>query len=513
MMIKKRFSFIVTSMLFASNLYAGGMSDFANGVIQVQDSAGTISTRDRTLLYGGGYTLKVPNIQLVPFSVKAPNIKAGCGGIDMVFGSLGFLDKEQFVKFAEGIMASAPAVAFDLALKTICPSCAETLKSMQAMANQINNMSLDSCNTATALGNKALDSIVSEQTKSDLESGAVNSFFIGFNDNFINPASTSLNEFNSWMNGFTSGVNGDAPKIITYLLQDNKRSFVDYFFGTSNYFSDGIMITFLKSTLGDIYINSKPSGKNMGTFIEYNSLTPLQEYYEAKNDKIISNSEKLINRLMGADDNEGAIYSSTYTPVEVTNSNFPKGALREDFKTRINNILNKIATRTPLDADDVKFLGLFKFPVYKIFNVLGGNPYTNEILFQSRDKLANMLASQLIYELMINASRVIQMRVSELSSYSNKLQGVPVKGVIPDESGNSNLRKHLEHMARESRYVANLSYVVYAKHFADFTNALSMNNDLVMRAKQLKQLTISRSNPQMLEQLLYVKSVAPMVAK
>lgn len=51
--------------------------------------------------------MKVPNVTLTPFQVKAPSLKAGCGGIDMVFGSLGFLDKEQFVKFAEGILAAA----------------------------------------------------------------------------------------------------------------------------------------------------------------------------------------------------------------------------------------------------------------------------------------------------------------------------------------------------------------------------------------------------------------------
>lgn len=509
----KRISIIATSILFTTNIYAGGMSDFANGVVQVQDRAGVISTRDRTLLYGGGYTLKVPNVQLVPFSVKAPNIKAGCGGIDMVFGSLGFLDKEQFVKFAEGTMASAPGVAFDLALKTICPSCAETLKSLQSMANQINNMSLDSCSTATALGNNALDSIVSEQTKQDLEKGSINSFFNGFNNNFINPASTSLNEFNSWMNGFTSGTNGDSPKIIKYLLQNDKPSFIDYFFKDTPYFSDEIMITFLKSTIGDIRITSLPAGEESGTFKPEVSLSPLREYYQANNKNIVPNSEKLINRLMGADDNAGIIYTSTYTSIATTDSNFPVGTLVNNFKDKITAIINKISTRTALDNADVQFLGLFKFPVYRIFNVLGANPYTNEILAQSKDKLANMLASQLIYELTISASRIIQVRMSELSSYHQKLKGIPVAGAIPDSDGESILYNSLNNIAIETRYVANLSYQVYAKHFAEFTNALSMNNDLVMKAKQLKQLTISRSNPKMIEQLLYVKNISPMVNK
>ena len=167
---------IITIALLVSFSNAS-LKDFADGVVNVKESGGTINTRDRTILYGGGYTMKVPNVTLTPFQVKAPSLKAGCGGIDMVFGSLGFLDKEQFVKFAEGIMAAAPGVAFDLALKTLCPSCSETLKALQSMANQINNMSLDSCQAATALGNSALEAIVGNNTKEELSNNSVNNFF------------------------------------------------------------------------------------------------------------------------------------------------------------------------------------------------------------------------------------------------------------------------------------------------------------------------------------------------
>src|SRR5574344_763290 len=185
------FRILIFSFFFISFLEAS-LKNFADGVVNVKENFGAISTRDRTVLFGGGYTMKVPNVTLTPFQVKAPSLKAGCGGIDMVFGSLGFLDKEQFVKFAEGIMAAAPGVAFDLALKTLCPSCSETLKALQAMANQINNMSLDSCGAATALGNEALEAIVGNNTKEDLANNKVNNFFDGINKSYIEPVTAKL---------------------------------------------------------------------------------------------------------------------------------------------------------------------------------------------------------------------------------------------------------------------------------------------------------------------------------
>ena len=100
-MLKKGLVLIV---FLSSIVWANGLKNFADGVVSVKESGGAISTRDRTVLFGGGYTMKTPNIRLTPFNVTAPSLKAGCGGIDMVFGSLGFLNKEQFVKFAENIL-------------------------------------------------------------------------------------------------------------------------------------------------------------------------------------------------------------------------------------------------------------------------------------------------------------------------------------------------------------------------------------------------------------------------
>lgn len=500
---------ILIIILIIGNLLNANMEDFANSVIEVREKEGSIKLEDRVVLYGGGYTLKTPNITLTPFTVIPPKINSGCGGIDMVFGSLGFLNKEHFIKFAEGIMASAPGVAFDLALKTLCPSCAETIKALESMANQINNMSLNSCSAATNLGNKALDSIVSQGTNEDLKNGTFNSYFEGLNENYINPASKQLNKINSWMNNFSKGLKGDSPKIITYMLQDEKRSFMEYFFKSKQYYTDDIMISFLKSTIGDIQIASIAQGESPTIWSYYNSLSPLKSYYIANN-KQITNSEKLINRLMGVDNNnQGVVYNNGYS-LEATNiGNFPLGTLVNTFKDKTQNLINKIINRQELVSKDIVFLGYFNFPVYKVFNILGGNAYTSEILVQSKDKLASMLASQLIYELIISVSRELQLRLSELDVYSYKMRSIPIANAIPDESGNSLLKKVLVNMAAESRLVASLAYEVYTKNYNDFIGNLSNKNELVQKAKEIKQSVLIKANPNMLEKMIYMQSLAP----
>lgn len=495
-------------LFFTAYLYlnAGGMSDFANGVVKVRDGAGTYSTRDRTILYGGGYTMKIPSVSLTPFAVKSPSLKAGCGGIDMVFGSLGFLDKEQFVKFAKGIMAAAPGVAFDLALKTLCPSCSETLKALQNMANQINNMSLDSCQAATALGNMAVDGLSANISKDDMANNSSNNFFKAVNENYLKPANDSLQKANAWLGGVGSAVN--KPKLITFFAQSNEKSLIEYSFGDHTYLKDGELKILLKSILGDLVIGPFASGDNPAMYKYQSPISSLDAYYATGNDKknIIHNSEILINRVIGADDNtEGAsAYNADYKVIDASTL-ITFGGIVNEFSAKTEAIANKIVARQSPTTDEIEFLGYFKFPVYKIFNTLGSNVYTSQILQTSSKKLGKMLATQLVYELLIQASQIIQERKAEADMYQDRLGKMAIEG-------KGELPRQLEVMSKESRYAAGLAYILYAKAYDEFLKDLS-GNDSIRKAKELKQLVITRSQPDKINQLLYISSITPKVNK
>lgn len=203
---------------------------------------------------------------------------------------------------------------------------------------------------------------------------------------------------------------------------------------------------------------------------------------------------------MGTDDNDALVYDDNYKIVYAT---FDKGALVNNFKAKVKNITSKIVARQELTVDEIKLLGYFKFPVYRIFNTLGNNQYTAQILDNSSEQLAVMLSSQLIYELLIQSSRVIQERENEFNSYESISKGMWV-------ADKDILRKHISDMAKEARYAANLSYEIYATAYGKFLQALQ-GNEMIQKAKELKQLAITRSNPQMIEQLMYLQTITPKV--
>ncbi|WP_418180600.1 conjugal transfer protein TraH [Aliarcobacter lanthieri] len=495
----KKIIIAIALLLSFSN---ASLKDFADGVVNVKESGGTINTRDRTILYGGGYTIKVPNVTLTPFQVKAPSLKAGCGGIDMVFGSLGFLDKEQFVKFAEGIMAAAPGVAFDLALKTLCPSCSETLKALQSMANQINNMSLDSCQAATALGNSALEAIVGNNTKEELSNNSVNNFFKGVNEQYLKPATDSLSKGNSWLSSLGADIN--KPKVIQFVTQTGtnyKKSLINYLLKDVSYIS-GLDNDILRTITGDIIIGSMAKGE-LPTILNFIPSLNAEELEGStfKNDSgqevsLQSNTEKIINRLMGYGDDIPYTYNSSEN---IILNSFKKGELKETYTKKVNDIATKIVNRIALSESELQFLGYFNFPVYKIFNTLGNNEYTQQILLESSEKLAQMLSAQIIYELLIKVNHVIQLQSGGVLTYGDRISKL---AFTPKE----HLKEMLDLLSQHSRIGAGVAYRIYVKAYRDFISNLNQNES-IQKARELKNLVMIRTNPSFLDNLMFLETI------
>ncbi len=97
---------------------------------------------------GGGFSARWQNNATYPVTVEPPRIKAGCGGIDVFMGGFSFLNFEYLVQKLQRILMSGGAVAFDLALKTLCEPCATSIKSFEAIADKLNSLQLDECAAA-----------------------------------------------------------------------------------------------------------------------------------------------------------------------------------------------------------------------------------------------------------------------------------------------------------------------------------------------------------------------------
>jgi len=97
---------------------------------------------------GGSFSARWPNNATYPITVEPPRIKSGCGGIDIFLGGFSFLNFEYLVEKLQRILMSGGAVAFDLALKTLCEPCATSIKSFEAIADKLNGLQLDECTAA-----------------------------------------------------------------------------------------------------------------------------------------------------------------------------------------------------------------------------------------------------------------------------------------------------------------------------------------------------------------------------
>lgn len=108
---------------------------------------GAYESQSGGIITGGGLSVRIPpkNIQLYNFN--PPNLKMGCGGIDLWAGSFGFINKAQFVAFLRNIGQNSLGFFFELALKTMAPEIHGVIKGLQDVAQKMNNNSLNACET------------------------------------------------------------------------------------------------------------------------------------------------------------------------------------------------------------------------------------------------------------------------------------------------------------------------------------------------------------------------------
>lgn len=100
---------------------------------------------------GGGVTFRNRVMNLNPATVSLPRFDAGCGGIDIYTGGFSFVDDKQLVEALKSIGSASAGYAFLLALETVSPQMASTMKQLQTWSNTINTSNINSCETAAQL--------------------------------------------------------------------------------------------------------------------------------------------------------------------------------------------------------------------------------------------------------------------------------------------------------------------------------------------------------------------------
>jgi hypothetical protein len=159
--VRKRIFYFALLLLIccAQPAKADWFVDLTNGI--QTNSPAAWEGQKRGYFTGGGFSLRTQTSREPLLNLQAPRISAGCGGIDVFWGSFSYLNPEYLIQAFQNIMSAAPAYAFKLALQQLCDPCDDVMSALQQMAQAINNIALDECGSAQALVNLGGDAIAS----------------------------------------------------------------------------------------------------------------------------------------------------------------------------------------------------------------------------------------------------------------------------------------------------------------------------------------------------------------
>ena len=149
-------------------------------------SGGAYKSQSRGYLVGGSASMRTPTKFMQPITIQFPNIKAGCGGIDLFFGGFSYINAEEFKRFLQATGTAALGYGFQLALENTCPTCNSVLKSLKQLSQSVNQFGLDSCTAGQALANTALGPFFGGKNAAIAEAGK-NTAGGGTDDSFWSP--------------------------------------------------------------------------------------------------------------------------------------------------------------------------------------------------------------------------------------------------------------------------------------------------------------------------------------
>lgn len=144
---------IIPTLLCVQTAEAGFVKDYFDATQAMTNvtQAGVREAGAVTAVTGGGFVYRTPRTDFVPFSVRPPSLKAGCGGIDLFLGAFSIPSREEFVSFLKSVGTALPGLAFQLALQTMAPDLNEQVGRYADLIRSYTNRYTDSCEAARAL--------------------------------------------------------------------------------------------------------------------------------------------------------------------------------------------------------------------------------------------------------------------------------------------------------------------------------------------------------------------------
>lgn len=516
-MFRKIVLSVTASMVLSATSSASVDQFLSDSIVEISGPA-SIETAQGTLLYGGGLQMRSKNYNFQPMTMTAPSVKAGCGGIDLTFGSFSFLDVDKIVQLLQAMMAQAPGVMFDLALKTLCPACADTIKALNQLANQINQMNMNSCSA-----NKALAGWMQNNINESLGGGTSGPDWLeGMNDQ-LNQGATALQNFTKKYLADAGCATGDKACMADFFVNSASGSLLDYIMTTNNgtpYWSNASDISFLRAFTGDIRkipMTDSAEGATQGRI----SITmPISLPGRSDNGKKIGhvsvsefnnnvlnvdqNTKNLLKKMIG----DPAVAGETvYVKDSGGNLVAFSGSsnIYNSISARLDSVAAAIANRTALSPDNLKFLGNYQLPLYQILNKFTTIPNGDLLLQQVKPELIGLLAYEMSYEYFATTRTVLLKFRDKFDR--DALDKLPYSCGVQEGMCSTEVDIGLQGMIEGTQNMMSVSYEMAAKASSDFNTKLASSGDAISKLNTLQQYTLARSNPRLFAQYNFSKSM------
>ena len=156
------FYFFLTSLamcVFITNCFAGTMGSqlqrYFNSVGGGSNATAPSTYKNQAAGYynGGSFYGRVPVQSAQLGHIQMPGFRAGCGGIDAWMGGFSHISSEQLMGAMRQIMGNMGSYGFMLALESLSPEIYNVMNELNALAQKINGLNINTCEAAaTALG-------------------------------------------------------------------------------------------------------------------------------------------------------------------------------------------------------------------------------------------------------------------------------------------------------------------------------------------------------------------------
>ena len=133
----------IAGVCFTSAHAADWTSDWSDNAAVTNPSS--YRSQQRGFYTLGGFQSRINLERDHLMSVTLPRFKFGCGGMDLLYGGISFLDEDFIVQKIENIMQAAPYVAWQMGVKTLSEKLSGVVSDAEDISNFMNSITLDDC--------------------------------------------------------------------------------------------------------------------------------------------------------------------------------------------------------------------------------------------------------------------------------------------------------------------------------------------------------------------------------